>query len=225
MSLVTVASALPAIPDIGEPFAQIPVDVHTPGGSFSQYPQALQRLWEVMWGLTGFGKEEIRITTEKLAELCDRCERWVYKALRQGLEHEVDGEPAPLIAKRFVKGPREAAGRVLSLIVNFVKAKDPEPPKPKAREKTRARANTPAASPVPAGPSEPETPAPAGAWAAFRETLGLAAAAMAPSEKTEAESAAEAQRKKDAFEAAARKRREDKARREVSDTPEPKPRE
>jgi hypothetical protein len=151
-----VSAALPEIPGVS--FAKVTDDTDAPGGSFDQLPRAAQRLYLVLHRLTRFGTEEIRLTTEQLAEHCKRSVRWVYKAIRQLLDHKVGEREAPIIAKRFVKGPREVAGRVLALIVKF------KEPRAKAEKKAKAKARAPAAAPAaapasaPAGPGKPAAP-------------------------------------------------------------------
>jgi hypothetical protein len=231
MSLTTVAASLPELPDPGLMFAQVEIELGIPGGSFDQWPRALQRFYAFMWPATGFGTEEIRYTTRQIAQACGRCERWVYKALRQALDRmrgeEGHREKAPLITKRFVKGPRDVAGRLLGLVVNFAKPKvEEETARPKGKAKAVAAA--PATAPVPSAPPEPHDPEAARRAAGWiRALIGKNTVPAPGAEKTEAELTAEADRKKAAYYATVERRKADRARAEAKDpeAPTPHPRE
>jgi hypothetical protein len=174
MSVVTLAGALPEIEIPGRTFAHVEIDLDTLGGSFDQLRKAAQRLWEFLWKATGFGKEEIRMTDREIAKGCGRSVRWVQKALRQLLGHglvlgrDPDEQTQPRIAKRFIKGPREAAGRVLKIIVDFAKPKEP---KPKPATGTKAKTRGDQAAPKYGTASPAPNPAPDPEWEAHKAAL------------------------------------------------------
>jgi hypothetical protein len=210
VSLTTVAASLPAvaIEDPVVPWAKVEMDLGVDGGSFDQLPQAAQRLLLWMHRATGFGKEKVRMTTEAIAEATGRCERWVYKALRQCLDHERDGEAAPLVTKEFVKGPREAAGRVLGLNIPFAGPKEKQE-KAKAKAKPGSKKGPAAAAtappkpaPPPEEPAEPVEPGVfAAMWAMMKGQIIGGTAAATPKGSDEIE-----RRKKEQLDALARRR-------------------
>ena len=151
MSITTAAAALPAIEVPGRPFAQVERDLHAMGGSFDQMRKAGQRLFLFLWQATGFGKDEVRLTDREIAEQCERCPRWVQKGLKQLLGHglilgqDPDAETDPKIAKHFEKGPRNVAGRILEITLEFAKPKAKDDPEPKGKSKGKTKAIAPKA--------------------------------------------------------------------------------
>lgn len=237
MSLVTVAGSLPEIAAPGKPFAHVELDLDVLGGSFDQLRKAPQRLFLFLWRATGFGKEEIRITDREIAEGCGRSLRWVQKALRMLLGHgqllgqDPDAEAEPRIAKRFAKGPREVAGRIIRIVLNFARPAAEAKAAPGPKGKGKAKGDGQAAAPVPpparpAPPSDPAEPPPApGTFQKILASIIGARAGPAKPAKTEAEMIAEADRKKAAYHAAAARRKAEAERKAAGDGPDPKPRE
>jgi hypothetical protein len=121
---------------------------------FWRLGQAGQQLFIELWFKLGFRAGRLRITDRQIAEMCGRGIRWAQKALRQLLDAIVDGVPRPLIARYRAYGPRDDAGRLVEIIVDFVG------PEPRAKGRPAEAPPTPTTAPQAPPARAPEPPEP-----------------------------------------------------------------
>jgi hypothetical protein len=167
MSVIELAAALPAVP-IGQPktrWFKAPDAEDDPADAldFDNWPKAARRLWKILLRRVRItGSKVITLPVWKLAEMCGRGLRWVWKALRQLLELGM--------IRRFWchgrievenrKGHQGEVGRATEILVDLAG------PEPKAKPAPKAKAK-PAAKPTSTG---------TGALAAIKATIAAAAA-------------------------------------------------
>jgi hypothetical protein len=202
MSVATLSNILPGVP-IGQPktrWFKAPDAEDDPDnpGDFDNWPRAARRLWKILLRrIRKTGAKIILHPVWKLAELCGRGQRWVWKALAQLQELGVirrfwcDGRKE--VENR--KGHHGDVGRATEIVVDLAR------PEPKAKAEPRAKATSkPAASQIPNLPgaipkttpeqqaaadrrhaetkainAEDGQPATAEDWAEFRKRFGLGA--------------------------------------------------
>jgi hypothetical protein len=147
MSLAALSDLLPAVP-IGQPktrWFKAPDAEDDPAnpGDFDNWPRAARRLWKIILRqLRKNGAKMIVDPVWKLAQLCGRCQRWVWKALAQLQELGV-------LRRFWVKGREKVenrkghhgeVGRATEIVIDLAG------PEPKAKQKPKAKATTKASS-------------------------------------------------------------------------------
>jgi hypothetical protein len=146
MSTIELGAVLPAVP-IADPktrWFKAPDAEDDPENprDFDNWPRAARRLWKII--LRRARKTRARIIFDpvwKLAELCARCERWVWKALAQLLEMGV-------IRRFWAKGREEVengkghhgeVGRATEIVIELAGPEAKAKPAPKAKGKTAGK--------------------------------------------------------------------------------------
>jgi hypothetical protein len=148
MSVATLSDTLPGLP-IGQPktrWFKAPDAEDDPAnpGDFDNWPKAARRLWKILLRQARkLGTKVVLLPVWKLAEMCGRGQRWVWKAFRQLLTLGVirrfwcDGRKE--VENR--KGHHGEVGRATEIVIDLAG------PEPKAKPKTKAKGQ-PAAKPA-----------------------------------------------------------------------------
>jgi DNA-binding Lrp family transcriptional regulator len=149
MSIATLADTLPGVP-IAQPrtrWFKAPDAEDDPAnpGDFDNWPRAARRLWKILLRQARtLGTKVVLLPVWKLAELCGRGQRWVWKAFRQLLGLGVirrfwcDGRKE--VENR--QGHHGEVGRATEIVVDLA---GPEP-KAKPQAKTKGSDKKPATS-------------------------------------------------------------------------------